>query len=91
MLNTVFCNYGYDYIEIYALCIFDIKDMYLLVGFSTLLLSAIQNKTVLEKIVFTRDAKKYLKWKYVSWRVMFINLKHFLMHKKTTRIKELDI
>lgn len=58
--NAIFHEYGYDYIELYGLCIFDIKDIYLYIGFSTLMLSIIQNKESLEKVTI-KDVKEYFK------------------------------
>jgi lipoprotein signal peptidase len=72
--NAIFYKYGYDYIELYPLCIFDIKDIYILVGFSTLLLFLIQNKNYLKKTTL-KNVKKYFKWEYALWRTKFFNNK----------------
>jgi hypothetical protein len=71
IFNAIFYGYGYDYIELYPLCIFDIKDIYLFVGFSTFLLSLMQNRDSLEKITIGH-IKKYFMWEYTTWRVAFL-------------------
>jgi hypothetical protein len=74
IFNAIFYSYGYDYIELYPLCISDIKDIYLLVGFSTFLLSLIQNRDSLKRITI-RCIKKYFMWEYTTWRGAFFNNK----------------
>jgi lipoprotein signal peptidase len=76
LLDGILYTFGYDYIEIYPLIIFDIKDIYIFVGIFTLWLSIAQNITVLRKFTF-KDALQYFKWEYTSWRIAFVKLKHF--------------
>jgi lipoprotein signal peptidase len=74
-LNTLVYEYGYDYIEIYALCIFDIKDVYILMGFSCLLQSIMQNIGVLNEVSIKKDMKRYLKWEYSTWQAWLVTLR----------------
>ncbi|MDR0557151.1 MAG: signal peptidase II [Treponema sp.] len=81
-LNTLIYEYGYDYIEIYALCIFDIKDAYILIGFSCLLQSVMQNMDVLNKFSVKKDMKRYLKWEYSTWQARLVKLRRFFRANK---------
>ncbi|MDR2447787.1 MAG: signal peptidase II [Treponema sp.] len=81
-LDTLVYEYGYDYIEIYSLCIFDIKDIYILLGFSSLLQSVMQNADVLNKISIKKDIKRYLKWEYSIWQAWLVKLMRFFRAKK---------
>jgi lipoprotein signal peptidase len=82
VIDTLVYEYGYDYIEIYALCIFDIKDVYILMGFSSLLQSVMQNTSVLNKVSIKKDMKRYLKWEYSTWQAWLVKLRRSFHAKK---------
>jgi hypothetical protein len=66
ILTTVLYNYGYDYIKLHRLYIFDLKDFYLYLGLATLGQSILENRKVFKKIA-CKDILRYFKWEYTTW------------------------
>jgi lipoprotein signal peptidase len=80
ILDTIlYANGSYDYIVIYPLIIFDIRDIYLSVGTYTFWLSVARNATALRKLTL-KDMLQYFKWEYTAWKTIFVKLKYFFTH-----------
>jgi lipoprotein signal peptidase len=80
MFDMLIHNYGYDYIYIYPLAIFDLKDTYLAIGEGSLLLATMQNWSILKKIKI-RDLAPFFKWEFAAWRALFGRMKYLFLRK----------
>jgi signal peptidase II len=81
IIDAIFYGYGYDYIDMYPLYIFDIKDTYILIGFSTLLLSLIQNQDSLKKIT-VKSVQEYVKWEAACCAAFFNKFSYIKLKRK---------
>ncbi|MDR1095816.1 MAG: signal peptidase II [Spirochaetaceae bacterium] len=81
IFDAIVYGYGYDYIEINPLYIFDIKDVYLLIGCSTFFLTFVQNRNSLKKVKF-KDMREYCKWEIARCAAFF---RKFFSDKRNRR------
>jgi hypothetical protein len=87
ILNTVLYNYGYDYIKLHRLYIFDLKDFYLYLGLATLGQSLLENCSVLKKI-YCKDILRYIKWEYTTCFALRNKFNKLKEHRRDQDIKQ---
>jgi hypothetical protein len=75
-LEILVHNYGYDYIEIEYIECLDIKDMYLSLWLSTMLLFIIKNYSIYKRAQIKKEyVLAFLRWEYNSWRSLYSNVR----------------
>jgi lipoprotein signal peptidase len=72
-IDTIAYGGSYDYIVLYPLFVFDLKDCFVVTGLSTMLMTVIRNKSwsqIKEEIRFDPWGIKYFRYEIKSWHTL---------------------